>query len=316
MTRIFFTTDIHGSEKCFIKFVNAASVYKANVLIMGGDITGKVIVPIVHQDDGTMTCRFMDNEYVIKTKGELESLSKEIRYAGFYPYSCSQNEADETRNDPKKMDELFTRLMTETLERWLGMAKERLQPAGVKCFLSPGNDDRLDIDPAIDRSGYVVNPSGKAVSIDEHHEMISTGWSNPTPFDSPRETTEANLEKIIEEMAVGVKNMQNCIFNLHCPPYNSGLDLAPKLQIVKGESLPVSTGREMIPVGSMAVHRAIEKHQPLLGLHGHIHESEGFYTIGRTMCVNTGSLYPQGILKGIVLNLEKGKIKSYFTVSG
>jgi len=316
MTRIFFTTDIHGSEKCFMKFVNAGALYKADVLIMGGDITGKVIVPIVELEDGTHRCRFMDHEYRTKSNDELKAIQKEIRYSGFYPYVCSRSEADQISSNPEKMDALFSQMMTDTLQHWLSIAKERLQPAGIKCFLSPGNDDRPEIDPVIDASGYVVNPCGKRVYVDDHHEMVSTGWSNPTPFDSPRETTEEDLAKMIEDMAVQVDNMKGCIFNFHCPPYNSGLDLAPKLETVKGESRPVSRSREMVPVGSTSVYNMIEKYQPLLGLHGHIHESEGVFNIGRTTCINTGSLYPQGILKGMVLNIDKDKIKSYFIVSG
>src|SRR6266568_2674048 len=51
-TTIFFATDIHGSERCFIKFINAAKFYQADVLILGGDITGKAMVPIVRQANG------------------------------------------------------------------------------------------------------------------------------------------------------------------------------------------------------------------------------------------------------------------------
>ncbi len=316
MTRVFFATDIHGSEKCFMKFINAGRIYKPNALIMGGDITGKIIVPIIEQEDGKFKCRFMDNDYIMKNDDELKAIQKEIRYSGFYPYPCTRKEEDEISNNPKKMNTLFTRLMIETLQRWLKIAEERLRDAGIKCFISPGNDDRLEIDSVIDASDYVINPSEKCIFLDDDHEMISTGWSNPTPFESPRETSEEKLEKIIEEMAVQVVNMSNCIFNLHCPPYNSGLDLAPKLEIIEGEILPVSKGRETVPVGSTAVYTAIKKHHPLLGLHGHIHECEGVYNIGRTMCINPGSQYPQGILKGIILNLEKDKIKNFFTVSG
>ena len=36
---IFFSSDVHGSEKCWMKFVNAAKFYGAQALVMGGDIT-------------------------------------------------------------------------------------------------------------------------------------------------------------------------------------------------------------------------------------------------------------------------------------
>ena len=205
--------------------------------------------------------------------------------------------------------------MIEQVRRWINIAEERLKGTGIKCYITPGNDDRFDIDQAFTESDYVINPEGKVVNIDKYHEMISTGFSNKTPWNTQREVTEEKLEEIIEEMASKVENMKNCIFNFHCPPYNTIIDVAPLLD----ETLkPVVKGGQtiMVHVGSISVRKAIEKHQPLLGLHGHIHESRGVAKIGRTVCLNPGSEYTEGILRGVIVNLDKGKIKSYIFTSG
>ena len=69
-------------------------------------------------------------------------------------------------------------------------------------------------------------------------------------------------------------------------------------------------------VGSTAVRSAIEKFQPLLGLHGHIHESKGSIKIGRTLCVNPGSEYSEGVLKGVMMNLDEKGVRSFQFTSG
>jgi len=314
MTRIFFVSDVHGSEKCFRKFINAGKIYKADVLILGGDITGKMIVPIVKQGN-EYHADFIGKKWILNNEKELESLEKKIRDSGYYPYLTDPNELEELEADKSKVDKLFSELMVEQVKRWIKIAEERLKNTGIKCYITPGNDDRFDADKAFTESDYVINPEGKVVKIDDHHEMISTGFSNKTPWNSPREVTEERLEEIIEEMVSRVENMKNCIFNFHCPPYDTIIDVAPLLD----ETLkPVVKGGQtvMVHVGSVSVRKAIEKYQPLLGLHGHIHESRGVAKIGRTLCLNPGSEYTEGILRGVIINLDKGKIKSYMFTSG
>ena len=177
----------------------------------------------------------------------------------------------------------------------------------------PGNDDPKQLAEIIGSSSYVKNPEGKIVDLDEAHEMISSGYSNPTPWNTPREVSEDELGRMIETMASGLKDPKNSIFNLHCPPYDSTLDTAPQLD----ETLrPIVTMGDLlkIPVGSTAVRAAIEKYQPMVGLHGHIHESPGHVKIGRTICVNPGSEYQSGILRGYIIDLEKDKLKQCIRV--
>jgi len=308
---MFHAADVHGSEKAFLKFLNAGKFYKAHVINLCGDLTGKVIVPIVEQADGSYRARFLGSEVVVKTKEELEALKKNIRFNGQYPYVTDPKEYEELNNNPRKVDELFSQLMVEQMERWIRIAEERLRGTGIKCFIMPGNDDRFEIDAVFKGSNYVINPEGTVVDVDERHEMVSTGYANITPWKSPRDIPEEELAKKIDAMVSQVRDIKNCIFNFHCPPYDTSIDAAPKLDEQFRPKISPAGGFEMIPVGSISVRRAIEKYQPLLGLHGHIHESPGAFRLGRTLCLNPGSEYSEGILRGVLVRLADKEVKSY-----
>lgn len=315
ITRIFFATDVHGSERTFMKFINCAKFYKANVLIMGGDITGKLVVPIIKQVDNSFSASFLGIDRKVKDEKELEELEKTIRFTGYYPYRTTKEEMAQIGDNEQKIDALFQKLMIENLNRWLGIAETRLKEAKVKCYITPGNDDGLHIDQCFKGYDYISDPEDQVVKIDEHHEMISTGYSNITPFKAPRELPEDKLYEKIEAMARKVEKMQNCIFNMHCPPINSELDTCQELDATLR---PVfrSGQPSMIGGGSTSVRKAIEEHQPLLGLHGHIHECKCSAKIGRTLCLNPGSQYSEGILNGVIVNVDEKSIKSHQFTSG
>jgi hypothetical protein len=316
LTRIFFTSDVHGSDVCFMKFINAAKVYQAHVLILGGDVTGKMIVPIVQQPDGTYFSEFLGTTQILKTKEERDGLEKKIHNSGYYPYMTNPDEMEKLSNDKKLQDELFSRVMVDGVKRWVQIAEDRLKETNTKCYISPGNDDRFNIDEVLKSSSLVLYPEDQTVWIDDQHEMITTAWTNPTPWKSPRETTEEKLAEIIGRMTSKVQRMESCIFNLHCPPYNTTIDIAPDLDETLKPKVSGGGGVSMVHVGSVAVRQAIEKNQPLLGIHGHIHESRGFVKIGRTLCINPGSEYGEGILRGAVINLDEKGIKSYLLIQG
>jgi hypothetical protein len=312
-TKVFFASDVHGSEKVFMKFIKASKFYEANVLILGGDLTGKVVIPIVEQSDGSYSARFIGQDITIKSKEELEELSKRIRYTGYYPLVTNPQNAEELSASKAKLDAVFSQLMVERIKSWVDLAEERLKNVDVKCYIMPGNDDRPEIGEALHRSSiFMLNPEGKIVKVDDHHEMVSLGFSNITPWNAPRDIPEEELEQKLEQMATSVVDMKNCIFNLHCPPFDSGLDSAPRLD----EDHKPSMDAQFIPVGSQAVRKAIEKYQPLLGLHGHIHESRGIRKIGRTICINPGSEYAEGYLRGALVVLDEKKIKTFMLTSG
>jgi len=312
---IYYTTDVHGSTICFKKFLNAGGFYKADVVILGGDITGKLIVPIIEQSNGSYTCRHMGKTHDLRSKEELNRLSKLIEDQGFYPLVTDQRKVEDFRADKSKLDEMFTEHIRKRVEEWVRLAEDRLKGQKFACYIQPGNDDRLVIDPVLDTSERIINPEGKVLQIDKDHEMISTGYANITPWDCPRDVPEEKLAERINKMVVQVKNMKNCVFNFHCPPYDTNLDIAPKLDETL-KPVAIATGIETGHVGSVAVRSAIDKYQPLLGLHGHIHESKAIQTLNRTLVLNPGSEYGEGILRGALIELNESGIRNHMFVQG
>jgi Icc-related predicted phosphoesterase len=313
-TRIYFATDIHGSEPCFMKFIRAATFYNADVLVLGGDITGKQIVAIERRSDAWYAYLF-GQEWVAHNPTELGELESNIRMNGFYPCVVSPEEMRELEADPIKVESLFSRLMSETAERWIHLAEERLRGLPVKCFISPGNDDHFDLDRILMSSDVVIYPEGQIVDLDGVHSMVSCGYANMTPWHCPRDIDDEELRVRLQAMLEKVEDPSRCILNFHAPPYDSTLDSAPEL----GADLrPVMIGgsENIIPVGSKAVREMIEKFQPLVGLHGHIHECRGAVEIGKTLCLNPGSEYSEGILRGALINISQGKLLSYQFVAG
>jgi hypothetical protein len=315
-TRIFFTTDFHGSDRCFLKFINAGKFYKASVIVCGGDITGKMIVPLIAKPDRGYEAEFLGRSQTVRGEAEVIQLEKSISDAGYYPFRTTQEEFSSFNADRNKVDKLFSELMIQRLKNWIKIAEDKLRGSAIKCIMNAGNDDRMEIDDVLRSSEFLIFPEGKNIDVDGKHEMISTGYTNMTPWNCPRDISEEELGKRIDEMVSKVADMRNCIFNFHCPPFDSTIDVAPKLD--KDLRPVISGGGEvvMVPVGSTTVRAAIEKHQPLLGLHGHIHESKGSVKIGRTLCVNPGSEYGEGILRGALITVEDSSIKTFQFTSG
>jgi len=311
MPKIFFATDLHGSETCWKKFLNAAKFYDADVLICGGDMTGKAIVPVV-SENGHFTVALGGERQTVPAE-QVAEVEATIRRKGYYPLRMSVERLHELDADADKRAECFQEVMLDGVQRWMGMASEKLRGSGVRCFVCPGNDDEMEVDEVVRRSDYVELGEGRMVDIDGF-SMISTGWSNPTPWKTHREDSEEDLGERIEAMASRVPDASRAIFNLHCPPHKSGLDEAPAID---ADLKLLHGGRALRPVGSTAVRRAIEKHQPLLSLHGHIHESKGAVKIGKTLAINPGSAYEEGMLMGAIIQLDAKKgIKSYQLVNG
>jgi len=311
--KIFFATDLHGSEICWKKFISAGDFYGVDALILGGDMTGKAVVPIIDQGNGNYKVTFMENEQILHNKEEVDHIIKQIQNRGYYPYLTNPEEVDELSKSPEKLDKLFLDRMLETVARWMDYADKKLEGKNIQCYVCPGNDDAFEINEVIQQSKHVKDVEGECIQLDKHHEMVSTGWSNPTPWDTHREESEEKLAERIESLIKKLSNVQNSIFNFHAPPYGSGLDEAPELS----EDLqPKYAGQSLIPVGSKAVAEAVEKYQPLLGLFGHVHEGRGSTRIGRTLCINPGSQYEQGVLQGAVIELKPRKVGTYILTTG
>ena len=312
-TKILFATDMHGSEGAWRKFLNASAMLKVNVAICGGDLTGKMIVPIIEKSDGKYNYYFMGKTNTIESK-DLEKAFKDVRGIGYYPYQTTESEYEEMRQNSTKVDDVFHKVMEATLKNWLDLIRQKV-PNEIQVIVCPGNDDRTLVDDAINNHKDVINAEGKVIKIDEMHELISTGWVNPSPWKTAREEDDDKLEVRLEKYISQLKDTNSAIFNFHAPPFESKLDEAPLLD--KDLNPIIQGGRVvMVPVGSKAVRKLIEKYKPLLGLHGHIHESSGSIKIGKTHCVNPGSEYAEGILRAFFIELKGNEITKLQRIEG
>jgi Icc-related predicted phosphoesterase len=312
--RIFFATDVHGSETCWRKFLNSGKHYDVDAIILGGDMTGKALVPVIHDGGDTWHATLLENRRKLVGEEEVAGFEDAVIRRGYYPFRTTPEELQELHEDEPRWHGLFEQHMLETVRRWMAIADEKLAGSGIACFVCPGNDDQLEVDDVIRGAEHVELAEGRVVEIDGF-QMASSGWSNPTPWHTYREEEEPDLEERIRSVVSQVTApAERTIFSLHCPPHKSGLDDAPEL--TEDMSLK-DAGRSTKPCGSTAVRAAIEEHQPVLSLHGHIHESRGSRRIGRTLCINPGSSYEQGQLLGAVIELEGGnKVKRFVLTSG
>jgi Icc-related predicted phosphoesterase len=320
-TKLFFMTDVHGSETTFRKFVNAGKFYEVDVLVLGGDIAGKMVVPILDLGGSRYRATIQSITHEFEGKDELAEFEKRAAKLGSYATVVTTDEYNAMSADPSLVDAAYHRLASDRLSRWVLLAEERLDGTGIKMYITGGNDDAEDILEVLDKHALenVLNCEGKRIVIDdEDHLMLSTGFSNPTPWDTPREISDEQLAAHVEGIVAGLTDFTRVIFNFHAPPKDSTLDTAAELDWTTDPPKVVTSGGTpvMYGAGSAAVRAAIEKYQPLLSLHGHIHESRGAQKAGRTLMINPGSEYSEGILKGVVVMLEKKKVKDYVFTSG
>ncbi|MDQ6722448.1 MAG: metallophosphoesterase [Candidatus Dormibacteraeota bacterium] len=310
--RIFFATDVHGSERAFRKFIAAAKAYDAGALILGGDIAGKGLVPI-RSVDGTLSAK-VRGEWVVVPKDEEPRLRAEINRLGFYSAIVDDDEFDQLEADPKQLDAAFRREIKAQIEAWCTLADERLD-ASVRCLITPGNDDPIEIDAVLKAAPRIECPEGELCDLGPVL-VASCGDVTPTPWNTEREYPEAVLGQRLARMMDAVPPGRKVVANFHNPPYSSGLDFAAELD---ANLMPVIRGGRpsIIPVGSKAVREAIKKYQPVVGLHGHIHESRGAQRIGKSMCLNPGSEYSADVLRGVIVDLDaKGDFIDFLFTSG
>jgi uncharacterized protein len=313
MLKVFYATDLHGSEVCWRKLVNAGPFYGADVVICGGDMTGKAMIPIVG-DGSSWEVNFQDLPYTPDSEDQVREIEKRIINRGYYPVRVSREEMAALAADQNLVDERFKEAMLSTVERWMDVAERKLAGTDIRLIVCPGNDDMFEVDKVIARSGVVEMGEARVLDLGGF-SMVSMGWTNPTPWNTYREAPEDKLRTRIERMVEKAPDLRRTIFNFHAPPFGSNLDDAPALD----ENLkPLLGGRAMRPVGSRAVREAIGEHQPLLSLHGHIHEGKGTQRMGKTLAVNPGSAYEEGVLQASVIELDesRGKIKNYVLVTG
>src|ERR1700722_397717 len=180
--KMFFATDIHGSEICWRKFLNAAAFYKADLVVLGGDVTGKVMVPIIAYP-GYWEVTIRGERRRLETREELLEAERQLRDRGSSPEGA--------------IAQRFNAEMTRSLDRWLDMADGKLGGGAIPCVLNGGNDDIFEIDPILEAAPSVTFAEGKVIDLGGF-TMVSMGWTNPTPWDTHREAPEDQLAAKID----------------------------------------------------------------------------------------------------------------------
>jgi Icc-related predicted phosphoesterase len=311
---IYFATDIHGSESCFRKFLAAGKFYDVHGVILGGDIAGKALIPIVEGANETWDARFYGKPIHLSSRDALKEFERRIRLRGFYPYRTTPDEAGEIAKHGDALDRAFERAIGRSVEDWVSLADERLRAAGLPCLVMPGNDDPPMVKKYLNQAGWIAQAEERIVDFGPY-QVLSLGYSTPTPWDSPREISEDQMRDKLKLLIRQLEPGKPVVFNLHNPPYDTVTDRAYKLR----EDMRIETaGGEPVlaPVGSRAVREAIEEVQPVLSLHGHIHESRAVGKIGRTTVLNPGSLYTEGALQGAIVVLDKDEVRTHKLVTG
>jgi len=314
MTRILYGSDFHGSDAVFRKFLAAGLQYKANALMVGGDVTGKAMVPVIHQGGGRYTGHLFGADKVATNPEELDALKKAISSVGFYPIVLERDEAAELEADPVKMGTRFEKEMCDRVRVWMKLAEEKLVPQKITLYFMAGNDDLYSIDDVVAEFEHIRNPDMKCFELEGGYNVVGLSNANMTPWRCARDIEEPELAARLEALGALIQKPERTIAMIHVPPFSSGLDTCPELD--KDLKIVTQGGQVVMKsAGSPAVRAFIEKVQPLLTLHGHIHESPGHFRNGRTLMINAGSEYAEGIMKAAIVNLEDGKVKGHLLVS-
>jgi Icc-related predicted phosphoesterase len=311
--RLFVASDVHGSDVCWGKFLNAGRFYRVDAILLAGDLTGKALVPVVREPHKRFRVRFMGREQILGPD-EIDEAERIVRFNGFYPYRCDPEELAVLSEDPNALSTALESAVRAQLERWVVLAAERLAGSDIQAFVMPGNDDELFVSEILDASTAFANQDGRVLHVGDY-QIAGCGWSNPTPWDTPREKPEEVLVDELSALVEAVDDRRSLIFNPHVPPYDSGIDLAPELR----EDLTMVTRAgqpHMVPVGSRAVRRVIERFQPLLSVSGHVHESKGVVRLAETTCINPGSEYNVGRLPGAIVELRNQEVRNVQLVTG
>ena len=319
-TRIFYACDIHGSEPTYRKFLNAAKFYEVDALVFGGDLMGKLLIPIVRDAGGTWRARLQSQDHHITSAEEMIQFKRTLQTLGFYWQEMDPEEYGEYVGQQDRIDALFDVLAKDRLAEWITLAEERLAGSHVRVFLCGGNDDTDEVLSALDEAAQdrVVNAENRSVPLDDEHVVVTVGYSTPTPWETPRERSDPEIAEVIEKVMTGVADPSRAVFNFHCPPLNSTLDTCLKLDASVWPPAPLMENGQPVHygAGSQAVADALSGYQPTVGLHGHIHESRGLIDYGRTPAYNPGSEYGEGVLRGLIVNVRAGEVIGHQFTSG
>ncbi len=284
--------------------------------MIAGDLTGKALVAVVSSGQGDVwTADLLGKHHVARSEGELADLERAIADVGYYAVRVTEAERAAMEADPALVKRAFDEQIQRRVREWMELAAERLEGSGVPVYLMPGNDDDFEIDPILAESAYCRNVNEQVVDLTPWHQLMSIGFSSPTPWSTPREMPEAEFLDRISDLLRGARDPRKTVIMAHVPPYDSGLDTAP---LLSPSLRPTVSAGDVLrgPVGSTGVRKAIETFKPVLGVHGHIHESGGERRIGETLCVNAGSEANHGVLRGYLVDMGPGGIERTLRVEG
>jgi len=315
--RLYTCSDIHASERAWRKLINSirANVYKVDAVLIAGDLTGKALVPIVEDPAGTWTASLLGARRTARTEAELVEVERSIADVGYYGVRVSAADHAAMEKDPSLVTRHFHEQIGRRVRDWMALAAERLDGSKIPVYLMPGNDDDFEIDPILAESTYAQNVNEQVIDLTPWHQLVSMGWSSPTPWSTPRELPEEEFLDRLSGLMQGVRDTRKTVMMTHVPPYDSGLDTAP---LLSPDLRPTVSAGDLLrgPVGSTGVRRAIETFKPMLGVHGHIHESGGERRVGDTLCVNAGSEANHGVLRGYLIDLTADGVERTLRVEG
>ncbi len=316
--RIFFAADLHGSELAMNKLINAARFYGVKNIVVGGDLTGKVLVPIIKDGDRYELELFGEHRRI--RERDLEDVEHEIRVNGEYYKVMDRREYEDSKDDKRAIKRIFVEEMTASLKAFMEKAEERLKPLGAHVYLMAGNDDYEEVADYVDKGRYsTITDIDSRITDIGGYQFLGYGYSNKTPWDSPRERSEEVMLKDLDRMAKRTEP-KRAVFVIHSPPYNTKIDRAPELTRDKRQK--VSAGYMATKaVGSTATREIIERYGPIAGLHGHIHEAAGMDYIkaksgAEVPVFNPGSEYSAGVLNGVIIDFEDGRVSRYNFTKG
>jgi Icc-related predicted phosphoesterase len=257
----------------------------------------------------------MGTNQVARSEAERVELERSIADVGFYAVHVSPAEKAAMEADPALVTRHFHEQIGRRVREWMDLAAERLEGSGVPLYLMPGNDDEFEIDEILAESTYAQNVNERVVELSPWHQLVSMGWSSPTPWSTPRELPEEEFLDRLSGLMSGARDPRKTVMMTHVPPYDSGLDTAP---LLSPTLQPTVSAGDLLrgPVGSTGVRKAIEKFRPVLGVHGHIHESGGERRIGDTLAVNAGSEANHGVLRGSLIDLSADGVERTLRVEG
>ena len=282
-------------------------IWEADAVLVAGDLSGKSLVALV-QSNGSWHGTHGGREWVARDEDELRELERTLADKGLYGVAMSEDELAELR-DPGVLERRFLEAIMTRLEAWMELAAERLHESGTPLYLIPGNDDPYEIDAVLDEATAAINAESRVVRLPDGRELIGFASSNLTPWHTPRELEEEDLEGRLRALIETAEDPGSAVLMTHVPPHGSSLDTVPLLD---AELRPVISGGGVVevPCGSTAVRNVIEEFQPVLAIHGHVHESPGHVRVGKTLCVNAGSEAAVGILRACLIDVDERGVRA------